>query len=95
MKLKPSAIAVALFLAAPAPLALADDDSGRFTFTVTKAEAMDTARANGMQRIDKIERDSPKWELEGCTADGREIEIDIHGRTGEVIEIDIDQDDFC
>ncbi len=95
MKLNISALVLALMLAAPAPFALADDERGQIEFTVTKSEAMDIARVNGMHRIDKIERDSPKWELEGCTADGREIEIDVNGQSGEIIEIDIDQDDFC
>ncbi len=84
----------ALAFAVPASAAFADDDA-RFSFAVTQAQAEEIALANGMQRIDEIERDAPKWELDGCTADGREIEIDIHGRTGEIIKIDIDKDDFC
>lgn len=54
---------------------------------------MKIARAEGMVRVKEVERDDGKWELEGCTRTGREIEIDIHGVTGAILEIDLDDDD--
>lgn len=85
-----------LALTAPVSAAFADDDDDRYGFKVTRAEAIAIAEANGMYYIEEIERDDGKWELEGCTADRREIEIDIHGQTGRILELEIDDyDDDC
>ncbi|KCZ99764.1 hypothetical protein HPO_05235 [Hyphomonas polymorpha PS728] len=90
-----------LALAAPAPIALADDEyglrggGGTGGVTISREEAVRIARAEGMTRVKEIERDDGKWELEGCTRNGREIEIDIHGRTGAVLDLEIDEDDDC
>lgn len=88
-----------LVLAAPASLALADDDDGvrarsdsERVYTLNREDAVRIARAEGMTRVDEVERDDGKWELEGCTRDGREIEIDIHGATGAILELDLDDD---
>ncbi len=82
-------------LAIPAPFALADDDDRGSSFRVSRAEAIDIARYHGMSYVKEIERDDGTWELEGCTSDHREIEIDIHGWSGEVTELEIDDDDDC
>lgn len=93
------ALAMALIgfaITAPAPIAFADDDDYRGGFQISRAEAIAIAQANGMYQIQEIERDDGKWELEGCTSDRREIEIDIHGQTGRVLELEIDDyDDDC
>lgn len=87
-----------LAVAAPAPLALANDDglragSAERGYTLSRDEAAQIARAEGMSRIKETERDDGKWEMEGCTRDGREIEIDIDGRSGAILELEIDEDD--
>lgn len=88
-----------LAVAAPAPLALADDDdrlrggSAERGYTLSRNDAIQIARAEGMSRIKETERDDGKWEMEGCTRDGREIEIDIDGRSGAILELEIDEDD--
>lgn len=95
--------AALLMLAAPAPLALADDDDRlrggagpERIYTLSREDAVYIARSEGMAHIKEVERDDGQWELEGCTRNGREIEIDIHGRTGEILELDIDDDsDDC
>jgi hypothetical protein len=46
-----------------------------------------------MTRVREVERDDGKWELEGCTADRREIELDIRRSTGEIVKFEIDRDD--
>lgn len=88
-----------LAVAAPAPVALADDDdrlrggSAERGYTLSRDDAAQIARAEGMSRIKETERDDGKWEMEGCTRDGREIEIDIDGRSGAILELEIDEDD--
>lgn len=92
-----------LMLAAPASIASADDDDGyrrvshgEHGYTISRQDAVSIARTHGMTRVKDIDRDDGKWELEGCTRDGREIEIDIHARTAAILEIDIDDDyDDC
>ena len=48
-----------------------------------------------MTRVREVERDDGKWELEGCTTDRKEIEVDIRRSTGEIVklEVDFDRDD--
>lgn len=93
MKTVFAASLAALMLAAPAPLALADDDYR--SPNISKAEALEIAEARGMARLDEIELDDGEWEVEGCTAEGYEIEIDINARTGDVVKLEIDRDDRC
>lgn len=101
MKTLMTACLAVLALAAPAPAALAEDEyglrggAGAGGVTVSREEAVQIARAEGMTRVKEIERDDGKWELEGCTRNGREIEIDIHGRTGAILDLEIDEDDDC
>lgn len=100
MKTLMTASLALLMIAAPAPLALADDDDGarrtsgsERAYTLTRADAVGIARAEGMTRVKEVERDDGKWELEGCTRDGREIEIDIHDASGAILELEVDEDD--
>jgi uncharacterized membrane protein YkoI len=100
MKTLMSASLALLMLAAPAPLAFADDDDDSYrrggserVYTISRDEAVRIARAEGMTRVKEVDRDDGEWELEGCTRNGREIEIDIHGATGEILELDVDDDD--
>ncbi len=83
-------------LAAPAPLALAQagDPAGPAS-GVSREDAISIARDKGMSRVREVERDDGKWELEGCTADRKEIEVDIRRSTGEIVklEVDFDRDD--
>lgn len=59
-------------------------------FKVTEEQARKIAADRGIVRITEIERDDGKWEIEGRDAQGREIEIDIHGQTGEVVKFERD-----
>lgn len=100
MKTLMTASLALLVLATPAPMAMADDtDDGAHrgpgaesAYTLSRENAAGIARAEGMARIDEVERDDGKWELEGCTREGHEIEIDIHGRTGDILKLEIDRD---
>ena len=83
-------------LAAPAPLALAQaGDLAAPASGISREEAISIARDKGMTRVREVERDDGKWELEGCTADRKEIEVDIRRSTGEIVklEVDFDRDD--
>ena len=90
-------VAIALTaLAAPAPLALAQaGDLAAPASGLSREEAISIARDKGMTRVREVERDDGKWELEGCTADRKEIEVDIRRSTGEIVklEVDFDRDD--
>jgi uncharacterized membrane protein YkoI len=86
-------------VAAPVPFALAQGDnlsgSPAPASGISREEAIAIARDKGMTRVRETERDDGKWELEGCTADRREIEVDIRRSTGEIVklEVDFDRDD--
>ncbi|MBA4338732.1 PepSY domain-containing protein [Hyphomonas sp.] len=93
-------LAMALFglaVTAPAPIAFADDDDdhrGR-GYSVSQYEAMHIAYSFGLAWFKEIKRGNGNWEIEGCTGDGREIEIDISGRSGEIIKLEYEDDDKC
>ena len=59
-------------------------------FKVTEQQARQIAAERGIVKITEIERDDGKWEIEGRDAQGREIEIDIHGQTGKVVKFERD-----
>lgn len=96
MKTLIAAPLIALAFAVPAPLVLAQGDialPATSGYSVTREQALDIARAEGMTQLREIERDDGKWEIEGCTADRMEIELDIHGRTGDILKLEIERDD--
>ena len=75
----------------PARLQRLDDRAAQRGYDVSLQEAMDIARANGVVRITDVDLDDDaEWEIEGRTADGREIDIDISARDGRVLDLDID-----
>ncbi len=89
-----SLLALSGVLAAPA--ALADDDRRRgHHLAVDYHEALWIAESFGMYRVKEVELDDGAWEIEGCTHDGREIEIEISARNGAVIDLEYDDDDDC
>ncbi len=92
-------ILVGLAIAAPAPFAIADDDNdhnrGRSDYRVGQYEARDIAYSYGLDRFKEIKRGNGNWEIEGCTFDGQEIEIDISGWSGEIVKLEYEDDDDC
>ncbi len=74
----------------PARLQRLDDRATQRGLNISLQEAMDIARANGMARITDVDLDDDEWEIEGRTADGREIDIDISARDGRIKDLDID-----
>jgi uncharacterized membrane protein YkoI len=83
--MKRTLVAFALiFGIAAAPAAFAQQ------FKINEEQARKFAADRGIVRITEIERDDGKWKIEGRDAQGREIEIDIHGQTGEVVKFERD-----
>lgn len=82
-----SATLIALSLTAPLALAqgLTDD-------VLSQEQAIEIASKQGMAHVKEIKLDDGEWEIEGCSADGRELEIDLHSRTGDILKYDLDRD---
>lgn len=87
-----SAIVLSTLLALPASLTQAQPASDR---PAGPAISMDDARRiandNGMVRVEQIELDDGKWEIEGRDAVGAEIEIDLRATDGMVIKMERDR----
>lgn len=97
MKNLVTALAV-LALAAPASLAFAQDDgfatgAAPARSGISREEAISIARDRGMTHVREVERDDGKWEVEGCTANRKEIEVNIHPSSGEIVKFEIDSED--
>lgn len=84
-----SAALIALALAAPAPLALAQTSGAA---EISREQAIDIAKRQGMAHVLEIELDDNEWEIEGCSSDGRELDIDVHSRSGDILKYDLDRD---
>ena len=48
--------------------------------------AIEIARGQGLVRLHEAKFDDGVWEVEGWTADGRRIELDIHPHTGAILK---------
>jgi len=85
IRLLPLALLVPLLSAAPAA---ADDD--RCRGPIDRERAIQIAREAGMGRIEEVDCDDGKWEVEGRHTDGREMEVDVSASTGRILDIDYD-----
>lgn len=85
-----SAALIAIAMTAPAaPFALAQ---GNTSDLLSREQAVEIASKQGMAHVLEAELDDGEWEIEGCSADGRELEIDLHSRTGDILKYDLDRD---
>lgn len=64
--------------------------AGQQQASVSPEQAMQIARNEGMVNVEEVDRDNGYWEVEGRDAQGREIEVKIDFRTGEVLKIERD-----
>ena len=71
-------------LAAPA---LADE-RGLCLTGITAEEAIRIARAAGIERVQDVDCDDGKWEVEGRDAQGHRIEVKVHAGDGRVMGIE-------
>jgi len=75
------------------PAAMADDDArgpasaGGF---LTVAEIYQRLAGDGYSRIEEIEFDDGKYEVEAIDSQGREVELDLDPRTGRILKVDYD-----
>jgi hypothetical protein len=85
----PGLLLLGLALAvAPASAPRADDDCRGGG--ITAEQAIEIARTAGLVRLEKVDCDDDEWEVEGWDAGGREIEVEIHRRSGRVREVERD-----
>jgi uncharacterized membrane protein YkoI len=68
--------------------AMGDDD--RCRGPITAEEAMRIARTAGLMRVEEVDCDDGKWEVEGQDARGREIEVEVSARSGRILDVDRD-----
>lgn len=55
---------------------------------VTRDQAVEVAAARGYTDLRKVEFDDGDWEIKAVADDGRKVEIEIDGRSGNIKEID-------
>lgn len=64
--------------------------AGQLQASVSPEQAMQIARNEGIVNVEEVDRDNGYWEVEGRDAQGREIEVKIDFRTGEVLKVERD-----
>jgi uncharacterized membrane protein YkoI len=102
MKIIGGALAITVAAAVALP-AFADDDMSETrmkqlddratskSLHVSRIQAMEIARKEGVVRFEEIDLDDgDEWEIEGRGADGREIEMEVSGHTGKITELEHD-----
>ncbi len=57
---------------------------------ISQERAVAIAREQGVATVREVELDDGVWEVEGRTAEGRKIEVDIDPRTGAVLKRELD-----
>jgi uncharacterized membrane protein YkoI len=81
-------LAIAAVLAFSATDAVADDDCRGMP--VSAGQAVAIAATVGLVRVEEVDCDDGEWEVEGWNAAGREMEVEIDARTGQIIEVEYD-----
>lgn len=86
-----AAVALAALLqAAPARADGARGDDDCRGHPILRAQAVAIALMAGVVRVTEVDCDDDEWEVEGWTAAGRKIEVEIDARTGRIKEIEYD-----
>lgn len=79
-------IATATATSSPA-LAQRGDDRSFAGFQVSRATAVDIARAQGMRDVLKVEARRGVWRVEGLDRDGERLVVEVDGFTGAVVKV--------
>jgi len=97
VKRPPATAFIGFAAASPASMALADDgDHHRGQgYRISQYGAMDIAYSFDLAWFKGVKRGNGNGEIERCAGDGQEIEIDISGRSGEIIKFEYEDDDKC
>lgn len=64
------------------------DDRSFAGFQVSRATAVDIAKAHGMRDVREVKARKGVWKIEGFDADGRKMEIEIDGFSGAVVKLE-------
>ncbi|ABI78187.1 conserved domain protein [Hyphomonas neptunium ATCC 15444] len=73
----------------PAPaLAQRGDDRSFAGFQVSRATAVDIARAQGMRDVMKVEARRGVWRVEGRDGSGQRLVVEVDGFTGAVVKVE-------
>jgi uncharacterized membrane protein YkoI len=91
MSLHKLAAASVLALTIGAPLALFPAQAQTGAPAISIDQARKIAADNGVVRIEEIELDDGKWEIEGRDAAGAEIELDLRASDGMVVKMERDR----
>jgi uncharacterized membrane protein YkoI len=54
--------------------------------SITQERAIEIAREHGVAVVREVEIDGGNWKVEGRTAEGREIEVEINAQTGAMVK---------
>lgn len=74
--------------AAPAIAQRGGDDRSFAGFQVSRATAVDIARAQGMRDVREVKARRGVWKVEGTDANGARMEVEIDGFTGAVVKVE-------
>lgn len=79
-------LALALLLStAPLAPALAQDNDWPSETDISIEEAIEIAYGQGIATLREVSFDDGRWDIEGLSADGAEIEFEIDGASGEIV----------
>lgn len=65
-----------------------DREGDRPRYEIAEAEAIEVAVAEGLAEVWEVKARRGVWEIEGADQDGRKIEVEIDGDTGEVVKVE-------
>jgi hypothetical protein len=82
-----------MIAAASVSPALADrgrggDERSFAGFEISRATAVDTARAQGMRDVLKVEARRGVWRVEGRDGDGQRLVVEVDGFSGTVVKVE-------
>lgn len=80
-------IAVAAVSPALADRGRGGDDRSFAGFQVSRATAVDIARAQGMREVLKVDARRGVWRVEGRDGAGRRLVVEVDGFTGSVVNV--------
>jgi len=87
-----AAAAIATVSALGSGVAFAQDNSGSSDQVMSLVKTVQTLEENGYTKIDSIDRDLDRYEVDATDPNGQRVELVVDGRTGEVLRSERDDD---